>query len=94
MVIETYRAGPGPVYARAAAQGRMLPAGLRFIDSWVDGDRLDRCFQLMETDDRATFEPWIAAWADLVAFEIVPVVDRAEAAARSGAQFGGRVPAD
>ena len=62
----------------------MLPPGLRFIDSWVDADRLDRCFQLMETDDVGTFEPWIAAWADLVAFEIVPVVDSTEAAARSG----------
>jgi hypothetical protein len=90
MVIETYRAGPEPVYARAAARGRMLPPGLTFIDSWVDADRLDRCFQLMETDDRATFEPWIAAWADLVEFEIVPVVDSAEAAARSGGAFGGR----
>jgi hypothetical protein len=90
MVIETYRAGHGPVYARAAAQGRMLPPGLTFIESWVDADRLDRCFQLMETEDRATFEPWIAAWADLVEFEIVPVVDSAVAAARSGTAFGGR----
>jgi hypothetical protein len=33
----------------------MLPPGLQFIDSWIDADRLDRCFQLMETDDRTTF---------------------------------------
>ena len=66
----------------------MLPPGLRFIDSWVDAGRLDRCFQLMETDDVGTFDPWIAAWADLVAFEIVPVVDSAEAAARSGSASG------
>jgi hypothetical protein len=90
MVIETYRAGAGPVYERAAAQGRMLPPGLAYLDSWVDADRLDRCFQLMETEDRATFEPWIAAWADLVEFEIVPVVDSAGAAARSGAAFGAK----
>ena len=83
MVIETYRSGPGPVYARAAERGRMLPPGLRFVDSWVDADRLDRCFQLMETDDPDTFGAWIAAWADLVAFEVVPVVDSAAAAARS-----------
>jgi hypothetical protein len=89
MVIETYRSGPGPVYARAAAHGRMLPDGLRFIDSWVDAERLDRCFQLMETEDRATFEPWVAAWADLVDFEIVPVVDSAAAASGSGIAFGG-----
>jgi hypothetical protein len=88
MVIETYRSGPAPVYERASARGRMLPPGLEFIDSWVDADRLDRCFQLMETDDRTTFEPWIEAWADLVSFEIVPVVDSAAAAARTGAGFG------
>ncbi len=41
----------------------------------------------METEDRATFEPWIAAWADLVDFEIVPVVDSAAAAAGSGVAF-------
>jgi hypothetical protein len=84
MVIETFRHGPEPVYARFAERGRMLPDGLRFLDSWVDADRLDRCFQLMEADDPALFDPWIAAWRDLAEFEVVPVVDSAEAARRSG----------
>ena len=54
MLIERYSSGPGPVYERAAAHGRMLPNGLRYIDSWVvDDENLDRCFQLMETDDPA-----------------------------------------
>ncbi len=72
----------------------MLPDGLRFIDSWVNADRLDRGIQLMETDDRATFEPWIAAWTDLVEFEIVPVVDSVGAAARTASMRGpgGRWP--
>ena len=34
----------------------------------------------METDDPGLFEPWIAAWSDLAAFEVVLVVDSAEAA--------------
>ena len=52
MVIEHYTAGPGPVYERAASRGRMLPDGLHYVDSWiVDDGNLDRCFQLMETDD-------------------------------------------
>jgi hypothetical protein len=33
MVIETYTQGPAPVYERAAARGRMLPDGLRYLDS-------------------------------------------------------------
>jgi hypothetical protein len=83
MVIETYAEGPGPVYARAAAQGRMLPEGLVYLDSWVDADRLDRCFQLMETDDRTLLDEWIGLWSDIVAFEVVPVIDSAAAAARA-----------
>jgi Domain of unknown function (DUF3303) len=82
MVIETYLEGPRPVYARAAELGRMLPPGLTCVESWVDGQGLDRCFQLMETEDRALFDRWIANWNDLVAFEIVPVIGSAEAAAR------------
>jgi len=65
----------------------MLPAGVAYLDSWVDAERLDRCFQLMETDDRALLERWTARWDDLAEFEIVPVVESAEAARRS--QSGG-----
>jgi len=81
MVVETYLQGPGPVYARAAERGRMLPDGLVYVDSWVEADGLNRCFQLMETDDPQLFDAWIAQWSDLVAFEVVPVVGSGEAAA-------------
>ena len=84
VVIERFRHGPGPVYERLAARGRLLPDGVRYRDSWVDADRLDRCFQLVEADDRAALDSWTAAWADLVAFEVVPVVSSAEAARRVG----------
>ena len=83
MVIETYTHGPGPVYARAAERGRMLPPGLAYLESWIDERGLGRCFQLMETDDPSLFDTWTAAWSDLVEFEIVPVVTSAEAAGRA-----------
>ena len=83
MVIETYLRGPAPVYARAREQGRMLPAGLVYLESWVDEYSLDRCFQLMETDDPTLFDRWTASWSDLVAFEIVPVIGSADAADRA-----------
>ncbi len=83
MVVETFKHGPEPVYARAAERGRMLPPGLFYIESWVDHQRLDRCFQLMETDDPSLFETWTAAWSDLVEFEVIPVISSAEAAARA-----------
>jgi hypothetical protein len=82
MVIERYTQGAGPVYARAAERGRLLPAGLEYVESWVDEHTLDRCFQLMETEEPALFDQWIAAWSDLVEFEVVPVVSSGEAAAR------------
>jgi Protein of unknown function (DUF3303) len=83
MVIETYTQGPGPVYARAAERGRMLPPGLDYLESWIEARNLDRCFQLMETEDPRLFDQWIANWSDLVTFEIVPVISSAEAAGRT-----------
>jgi hypothetical protein len=84
MVIETYTRGSEAVYARASQRGRMLPPGLAYLDSWVDERTLDRCFQLMETEEPSLFERWIANWSDLVEFEIVPVVTSQDAAARTG----------
>ena len=84
MVIEKYRRGAPPVYARAAERGRLLPPGLHYRDSWVDARSLACCFQLMETDEPALFEEWTRRWSDLVAFEIVPVLTSNEAAARAG----------
>jgi hypothetical protein len=81
MVIEGFTGGARPVYERAAREGRMLPDGLRYLDSWVD-EGLGRCFQLMETDDAHLFDEWIARWGDLADFEVVPVIGSAEAAAR------------
>jgi hypothetical protein len=87
MVVETYVHGARPVYERAAASGRMLPPGLAYIDSWVD-EHLQRCYQLMETDDPTLLDSWTAAWSDLVEFEIVPVISSSEAAARIEAASG------
>ena len=78
MVVERFTQGPGPVYERAADRGRLLPDGLVYVDSWVD-ERLDRCFQLMESDDPGLFDEWIARWSDLAEFEVVPVLSSADA---------------
>jgi hypothetical protein len=62
----------------------MLPPGLAYLHSWIDMRQLDRCFQLMETDDASLFDEWTANWNDLVTFEIIPVISSAEANARVG----------
>lgn len=75
MVIETFRDDDMlPVYRRLQAEGRGLPEGLRYIDSWVEPN-FARCFQLMETDDLRTLQQWVLGWRGLgVRFEIVPVL--------------------
>lgn len=81
MVIEHFRDGDAlAVYRRFRQSGRMAPDGLRYVDSWVDGS-MSRCFQLMETDDLGLLQQWVAAWSDLVSFEIVPVVSSKQAVA-------------
>lgn len=82
MVIEHFRDGdPAPVYARFRAQGRLAPAGLQYVNSWVSED-LTTCYQVMECSERALLDEWMRAWADLVDFEVLPVISSAEAALR------------
>lgn len=81
MVIERFKnRDAAPVYKRHREQGRMMPDGLSYIDSWVEPD-FARCFQLMECADPQLLQEWISNWEDLVEFEIVPVVTSKEAAA-------------
>lgn len=82
MVVEHFTKGARVIYERAREHGRMLPEGLVYIDSWIDANTLDRCFQLMETDDPALFDEWFSHWSDLGEIEVVPVIGSAEAMAQ------------
>lgn len=87
MVIEHFKDGdPRPVYRRFRDQGRLAPDGLAYVASWVTGD-LRRCYQVMECDDRALLDAWIARWSDLVDFEVIPVLVTAEVMERIGAEL-------
>jgi hypothetical protein len=80
MIIEKFKhQDPIPVYRRFRDRGRLAPEGLQYISSWVD-EKLERCFQLMETDDRKLIDDWIANWSDIVEFEVYSVMPSAEAA--------------
>ncbi len=86
MVVEHFKdSDPAPVYKRFAEQGRLMPEGLSYVNSWIEVG-MDRCFQVMETDDPALLQEWITNWGDLVDFEVVPVVTSAEMVKL----FGGR----
>jgi len=74
MVIEKFKnRNARAVYGRFQEQGRMLPDGLKYVDSWVEAN-FDRCFQLVECDDPQLFQQWVVRWQDLIDFEIAPVV--------------------
>ena len=79
MVIENFRNGDAvPVYRRFRDRGRLAPVGLSYVSSWVN-EKLDRCYQLMETEDRALLDQWIVNWSDIVDFEVHPVIRSEEA---------------
>lgn len=78
MVIEHFRPEDIPsIYARLAEKGRMMPEGLRYVNSWITADRT-RCYQVMETEDEKLFDAWTRNWADLFEFEIIPVTTSSE----------------
>ena len=78
MVIERFQDNDMlPVYQRLKDQGRSMPEGLKYVDSWIEPG-FARCFQLMECDDLRLIQQWVLNWRGLGAtFEIVPVVSSA-----------------
>lgn len=84
MIVEHFRNEDAlPVYRRFRDHGRLAPEGLQYVSSWVD-EKLERCFQLMETADRSLLDEWISKWSDIVTFEVYPVISSKEAAEKIG----------
>ncbi len=75
MIIERFKDNDMlPIYKRVRDEGRMLPDGLVYLDSWIEPN-FSRCFQLMECDDLRLLQEWILkSRGSGVTFEIVPVV--------------------
>jgi hypothetical protein len=79
MIIEDFRDGdPLPVYRRFRDRGRLAPDGLRYVSSWVTHD-LRRCYQVMECDDLALLNEWMANWRDVTDFEVIPIITSQDA---------------
>jgi hypothetical protein len=79
MVIEHFRDNDMvPIYKKLRDEGRGLPEGLKYVDSWVEPN-FSRCFQLMECADLRLFQQWVLQWRGFGAtIEIVPVVSSKE----------------
>lgn len=79
MIIERFH--PGKVkelYQRFAENGRMLPDGVQYINSWIN-ETVTVCYQVMEAESPDKLQEWIRQWNDLADFEVVPVISSAQA---------------
>lgn len=87
MIVEYFKnKDPIPVYRRFRKHGRLTPEGLKYISSWVD-EKMQLCFQLMETDDRRLIDEWISNWSDIIDFEVFPVILSKEAVEKIAPQL-------
>jgi len=87
MVVEYFKNKDAvPAYRRFRDRGRLMPAGLVYLSSWVD-IKFERCYQLMETHDRSLLDKWIANWSDLVEFEVHPVITSKQAVEKISPQL-------
>lgn len=83
MIIETFKPGKlKETYQRLEEKGRMQPDGLTYINSWID-EKMEKCYQVMETDSIDKIHQWISNWDDMMEFKIVPVISSAEAQRRA-----------
>jgi hypothetical protein len=79
MVVEHFKNHDAvAVYRRFRDRGRMAPEGLVYVSSWID-EAFQRCYQLMETTDRALLDEWMTKWSDLIDFEVYPVMTSEDA---------------
>jgi hypothetical protein len=79
MVIERFRDNDMvPIYRQVRDESRMLPEGLKYLDSWVEPN-FSRCFQIMECEDLRLIQQWVLEWRGFgVTIEVIPVVPSKE----------------
>lgn len=79
MIIESFHEGKvKKIYERFDQQGRLMPEGLHYVNSWID-ENITTCYQVMECDDRALLDEWISHWNDLADFQVIPVLTSPQA---------------
>ena len=79
LIIEHFKKGKIiELYQRFDEKGRMLPDGVKYINSWID-ENVQTCYQIMESESLEKLQEWVAKWEDLANFEIIPVLNSSEA---------------
>lgn len=69
------------LYERFDKKGRLLPAGVQYLHSWID-EQVETCYQVMESESLENLLEWVGNWSDYADFEIIPVINSAEAKAK------------
>lgn len=79
LIIETFHKGKvKALYQRFAEKGRMMPKGVKYVNSWID-ESIEVCYQIMESDSLEKLQEWVSYWSDLADFKIIPVLTSTEA---------------
>ena len=82
MIIERFHPNKiKELYERFDKKGRLMPEGVHYINSWID-EKLETCYQVMESESQEKLLEWISHWKDLADFEIIPVLTSAQAKAK------------
>ena len=76
MVIERYK-DKEAVYRRFHEKGRMMPNGVRYVNSWVAKDG-NTCYQINEAQREDLLYEWASHWSDVTDFEFIPVISSQE----------------
>lgn len=79
MIIEKFHTNKiKEIYSRLEEKGRLMPDRLKYINSWIN-EKIEICFQVMETESEDKLYEWIDNWKDLTNFEVIRVINSATA---------------
>ena len=82
MIIERFHPNKiKELYERFDKKGRLMPEGVHYNNSWID-EKLETCYQVMESESQEKLLEWVRHWKDLADFEIIPVLTSAQAKAK------------
>lgn len=82
MIIERFHKGKiKTLYDRFDKKGRLMPEEVQYINSWID-EKVETCYQVMESPSIDLLYEWIDNWKDICDFEVIPVISSDEARRR------------